>query len=156
MLSSCTRIVLLVAMTLLILLSQLVESFTIDQRCGVQRTQQMQSLTQLFVVDEESEEDLSLSNPIIVERGSENDPFTEAEWEEIDKAKPSEWVIMKEVLGINIFTYILAALIVIFLSLNALLGPGWLGQSLGIPGVGTFTEVSPNLPQTVDLSNYAL
>ena len=56
-------------------------------------------------------------------------------------------------MGINIFTYILAALIVIFLSLNAILGPGWLGQTMGIQGTGTFTEISDSLPDNIDLSN---
>jgi len=56
-------------------------------------------------------------------------------------------------MGINIFTYILAGLIAIFLSLNALLGPGWLGQKLGLEGTGTFTEISESLPSIVNLNN---
>lgn len=56
-------------------------------------------------------------------------------------------------MGINIFTYILAALIVIFLSLNTILGPGWLGQTMGIQGTGTFTEISDSLPDNIDLSS---
>jgi hypothetical protein len=55
-------------------------------------------------------------------------------------------------LGINVFTYILAGLIAFFLSLNLLLGPGWLGQSIGLEGTGTFTQISDSLPGTVDLS----
>jgi len=65
---------------------------------------------------------------------------------------PSEWDIMKDLLGINIFTYILAALIIIFLSGNILLGPGWLGQKIGLEGTGTFTQISPSLPDSIDLS----
>jgi hypothetical protein len=57
-----------------------------------------------------------------------------------------------KILGINIFTYILAALILFFLSMNAFLGPGWLGQLLGWENVGTFTRVSDSLPLDVDVS----
>ena len=57
-----------------------------------------------------------------------------------------------QLLGINIFTYLLGALIVVLLSLNFFLGPGWLGQAMGIQGVGSFDEVSKSLPDTVDLS----
>jgi hypothetical protein len=57
-----------------------------------------------------------------------------------------------KILGVNIFTYILVALIVFFLSANAILGPGWLGQSLGWENVGTFTKVSDSLPLSVDVS----
>ena len=57
-----------------------------------------------------------------------------------------------KLLGINIFTYILAAFIVFFLSMNAGFGPGWLGQSLGWEDVGTFTKVSDSLPLNVDVS----
>lgn len=55
-------------------------------------------------------------------------------------------------LGINIFTYILAALIIFFISMNVFVGPGWLGQSLGWENVGTFTKVSDSLPLNVDVS----
>jgi hypothetical protein len=55
-------------------------------------------------------------------------------------------------LGINVFTYILAALIAIFASLNFILGPGWLGGTLGIQGTGSIEEVAPSLPDTVDLN----
>jgi hypothetical protein len=36
--------------------------------------------------------------------------------------------------------------------MNLLLGPGWLGQLIGLEGTGTFTQVSDSLPDTVDLS----
>ena len=55
-------------------------------------------------------------------------------------------------MGFNIFTYVLAFLIVVMLCLNATLGPGWLGQAMGIPGTGTFTEISDSLPDTIDVS----
>ena len=57
-----------------------------------------------------------------------------------------------KLLGINVFTYILAALIAFFLSMNFILGPGWLGQQIGLEGTGTFTEISESLPDSVDLS----
>jgi hypothetical protein len=60
--------------------------------------------------------------------------------------------IKRKLLGINIFTYILAALIIFFLGANAAFGPGWLGQGLGIEDVGTFTKVSDALPLNVDVS----
>mmetsp|Transcript_33406 Transcript_33406/g.73664 ORF Transcript_33406/g.73664 Transcript_33406/m.73664 type:complete len:91 (-) Transcript_33406:134-406(-) len=58
-----------------------------------------------------------------------------------------------QLLGINVFTYILGAAIVFFLTMNAVLGPGWLGQVTGVPGTGTFTEVSESLPNNMDLNN---
>lgn len=63
-----------------------------------------------------------------------------------------------QLLGINIFTYILAAAIAFFLGMNTLLGQGWLGNSLGVPGTGTYTERSNQLPDVVDLrdSQYSL
>lgn len=57
-----------------------------------------------------------------------------------------------QLLGINIFTYILGVFIIFFLSMNAMFGPGWLGQSLGWEDVGTFTRVSDSLPLNVDVS----
>mmetsp|Transcript_22608 Transcript_22608/g.53366 ORF Transcript_22608/g.53366 Transcript_22608/m.53366 type:complete len:187 (-) Transcript_22608:227-787(-) len=63
-----------------------------------------------------------------------------------------EWRVLQQMLGINIFTVILAALIVFFLSMNAILGPGWLGSTLGIPGTGNIEEVSPTLPGSLDLN----
>ena len=55
-------------------------------------------------------------------------------------------------MGINIFTFILAGLIVFFLSMNIILGPGWLGGAMKLSGTGTFEEVSPSLPGTLDLN----
>jgi hypothetical protein len=55
--------------------------------------------------------------------------------------------------GINVFTYILAAAIAFFLSMNVIFGPGWLGNQIGIPSTGTFNEMSNSLPQTIDLSD---
>jgi len=83
---------------------------------------------------------------------SETEGIDDATMEEIIQGQPSEWNIMKELLGINIFTFILAALIVFFLSLNYILGPGWLGSTIGIPGTGAFQEVSPSIPGTIDLN----
>jgi len=73
-------------------------------------------------------------------------------WDDIEGGAPNQLMVMKDLLGINIFTYILAALIVFFLSMNAIFGPGWLGQSLGWEDVGTFTKVSDSLPLNVDVS----
>ena len=36
--------------------------------------------------------------------------------------------------------------------MNVVVGPGWLGQSLGWENVGTFTKVSDSLPLNVDVS----
>ena len=58
----------------------------------------------------------------------------------------------KQLLGINIFTYMLAALIIFFISMNVFVGPGWLGQFLGWDDVGTFTKTSDSLPLNVDVS----
>jgi hypothetical protein len=46
----------------------------------------------------------------------------------------------------------LAGLIAFFMGMNIIMGPGWLGSSLGIEGTGYFEEVSPSLPGTVDLN----
>ncbi|KAG7349306.1 hypothetical protein IV203_011903 [Nitzschia inconspicua] len=72
--------------------------------------------------------------------------------EKIEQEQPSEWMVMQQLLGINAFSYVLAGLIVFFLSMNILLGPGWLGNTIGIQGTGSFEEVSPSLPGTIDLN----
>lgn len=77
----------------------------------------------------------------------ENDLLMEAK-----EGAPSEFTVMKELLGINVFTYVLAAACIFFLGMNAILGPGWLGQTIGLKGTGTFTEVSDSLPGNIDLS----
>ena len=51
------------------------------------------------------------------------------------------------------FTYILAAAIVFFLSMNFILGPGWLGGAIGVKATGSFTQMSDSLPNAVDLSD---
>mmetsp|Transcript_1548 Transcript_1548/g.3954 ORF Transcript_1548/g.3954 Transcript_1548/m.3954 type:complete len:186 (-) Transcript_1548:1638-2195(-) len=84
-------------------------------------------------------------------RGSASD-ISEETWGNIEGGAPSRWMVMKDLLGINIFTYILAAFIIFFLSMNAAFGPGWLGQSLGWEDVGTFTRTSDSLPLDVDVS----
>jgi hypothetical protein len=58
-----------------------------------------------------------------------------------------------QLLGINIFSYVLGAAIIVFLSLNYVLGPGWLGSAIGMQGAGSFDEVSDSLPSTIDLSD---
>lgn len=73
--------------------------------------------------------------------------------EEIEMGQPPEWMVMQQMLGINSFTVILAVLIVFFLSMNVMLGPGWLGSQLGIPGTGSIQEVSPSLPGSLDLNS---
>mmetsp|Transcript_24623 Transcript_24623/g.49882 ORF Transcript_24623/g.49882 Transcript_24623/m.49882 type:complete len:196 (-) Transcript_24623:56-643(-) len=73
-------------------------------------------------------------------------------WEEAKEGAPSNLAVMKELLGINIFTYILAGACILFLGANVVLGPGWLGQIIGIEGTGTFTRVSDSLPGEIDLS----
>ena len=62
------------------------------------------------------------------------------------------WNLWIQLLGINAFTFVLAALIVFFLSMNIMLGPGWLGNQIGIPGTGSIQEVSPSLPGSIDLN----
>ena len=37
--------------------------------------------------------------------------------------------------------------------MNIILGPGWLGNSIGLEGTGTFEKISDSLPDTIDLSN---
>jgi len=66
---------------------------------------------------------------------------------------PDSWTVTKQLLGVNVFTFILAGLIVFFLSMNLILGPGWLGQQLGVEGTGNLGNVvSEKLPLSMDLS----
>eukprot|EP00985_Skeletonema_marinoi_P028866 scaffold26193_cov153-Skeletonema_marinoi.AAC.5 len=119
--------------------------------------------TQLHAADDNNNSDNNIdpsrvmSNDLGLEiirgTGLENaDEISEQTWEEIEQSAPSKLMVVKNLLGINIFTYILAALIVFFLSMNAVFGVGWLGQSLGWEDVGTFTKVSESLPLDVDVS----
>jgi hypothetical protein len=69
---------------------------------------------------------------------------------------PDAFVCPKsKLLGISAITYVLAAAIVISLGLNFFLGPGWLGQALGLSGTGSFTETSGSIPESLDLSDPA-
>ena len=70
-----------------------------------------------------------------------NDSLSPEQLSEIEKNAPSELTVMKQLLGINVFTLFLSVAIVIFISLNSFLGPGWLAgnndlQSFGegVPG----------------------
>ena len=69
-----------------------------------------------------------------------------------DLETPPLSVILSQLMGINAFTYILAGLIALFLSLNSILGPGWLGQKLGIPGTGEFVQYGQSIPEPVNLN----
>lgn len=88
---------------------------------------------------------------IEIVRGIDSE-ISDGTWDDIEGGAPSRWMVMKNLLGINIFTYVLGAFIIFFLSMNAAFGPGWLGQSLGWEDVGTFTKVSDSLPLSVDVS----
>ena len=70
----------------------------------------------------------------------------------ISSSHPSQFNPLQKLMGINIFTYLLAIFITFFLSMNAIYGPGWLGQSMGLGDVGTFTRVSDSLPIDLDVS----
>jgi hypothetical protein len=108
--------------------------------------------TKLYSKDDDSDALEKSIEPLFV-RGCDDSEISKEALEAIGDSEPSEWVVMKEILGINIFTYILAALIVVFLTANFVLGPGWLGQAIGMKGAGTFTDISPSLPDTVDLND---
>ncbi|KAL3802245.1 hypothetical protein HJC23_001789 [Cyclotella cryptica] len=97
--------------------------------------------------DERIPNDLGLE--IVRGRGDE---LSDETWRDIEEGAPTKFEVMKSLLGINVFTYILAVFIAFFLSMNAIYGPGWLGQFLGWENVGTFTRVSDSLPMEVDLS----
>ena len=58
-----------------------------------------------------------------------------------------------QLLGINVFTYVLGAAIILFLSMNIILGPGWLGSSLGLVSNWDMTQTADSIPDTVDLSD---
>mmetsp|Transcript_26440 Transcript_26440/g.59255 ORF Transcript_26440/g.59255 Transcript_26440/m.59255 type:complete len:170 (-) Transcript_26440:247-756(-) len=99
----------------------------------------------------ESSEEVANDLGIEIIRG-ESDEISDDTWLDIEDAKPDQMTVVKDLLGINIFTYVLGALIIFFLSMKVLLGPGWLGQLLGLGDVGTFTRVSDQLPLNVDVS----
>lgn len=61
--------------------------------------------------------------------------------------------IFTQLLGINVFTYVIAAAIFFFFGANFVLGPGWLGNTIGLKGTGMFSEMSDALPDIIDLSN---
>lgn len=69
----------------------------------------------------------------------------------VEANEPEQWMVMKEVLGLNIFTLILAILIAFFMGTNAILGPGWLGSRIGIEATGSFNEISGSMPDIIDL-----
>lgn len=49
---------------------------------------------------------------------------------EVDENRPSTFRVMSDVMGVNLFTYVLAALIVLFSGANFLLGDGWLSTAM--------------------------
>uniref|UniRef100_A0A7R9ZS67 Uncharacterized protein n=1 Tax=Craspedostauros australis TaxID=1486917 RepID=A0A7R9ZS67_9STRA len=73
--------------------------------------------------------------------------------EELQANQPSQWSIMKELLGIGTFTYALGAMTVLFLALNFFLGPGWLGSAIGLGGAEIVTDGTDPLPKALDLTN---
>eukprot|EP00580_Thalassiosira_gravida_P016917 CAMPEP_0201663028 /NCGR_PEP_ID=MMETSP0494-20130426/4949_1 /ASSEMBLY_ACC=CAM_ASM_000839 /TAXON_ID=420259 /ORGANISM="Thalassiosira gravida, Strain GMp14c1" /LENGTH=191 /DNA_ID=CAMNT_0048141525 /DNA_START=211 /DNA_END=786 /DNA_ORIENTATION=+ len=85
-------------------------------------------------------------------RVNDSSEISDGAWNNIEGGAPTRWMVMKNLLGVNIFTYILAGCIVFFISMNLIFGPGWLGQSLGWEDVGTFTKTSDSLPLNVDVS----
>lgn len=139
----------------LILHFECIQGFIIE----VQNPLISKRFTRIKTIEKSLNIQIKLSNDELTEFGS-NDKDDEGEEDgpsmktllDAQEGAPDEFAIMKELLGINIFTYILAGLIAFFLSLNLLLGPGWLGQSMGLEGTGTFTQISDSIPGTVDLS----
>ncbi len=87
-----------------------------------------------------------------IQENDDDDEIPDNIMKQLEEDQPSELTIMKELLGINGITYVLVGLIVFFLTMNSFLGPGWLGQMMGLEGTGTFTETSSSLPGEVDLS----
>jgi len=39
------------------------------------------------------------------------------------------------------------------MGMNTFVGPGWLGQMMGMKGVGVYSEVSQSFPDSIDLSS---
>mmetsp|Transcript_7997 Transcript_7997/g.13233 ORF Transcript_7997/g.13233 Transcript_7997/m.13233 type:complete len:172 (-) Transcript_7997:232-747(-) len=160
--------ILLIGILMLMLVVSSTSAFTIatttpssSSRCQQQRVFHTEitasyARTKIFLSQNKNDDDGSSiqqqQEVVFVEPGSESDALSDDLWEEIEGAQPPKWIVMKEILGIGGFTYVLAALIVGMLSLNFFLGPGWLGQAMGVPGTGTFTETSPSLPDQMDLS----
>jgi len=105
----------------------------------------------LFASPEDKESD-SVRKLFDYDNSNFGNEIDDDDLEEIEMGQPPEWMVMQQLLGINAFTVILAALIVFFLSMNVVLGPGWLGSQLGIPGTGSIQEVSPSLPGSIDLN----
>jgi hypothetical protein len=98
------------------------------------------------------DEDSRMLDEFAVDDLEDETPTEEELLEMIATNQPSQFDVMKELLGLNIFTLILAILIALFMGANFLLGPGWLGNKLGIEGTGTFQEISDAIPGIIDLS----
>lgn len=105
-----------------------------------------------MVEDNRSELTPENENDAVLVEGVIGEDLPKQVLDEIEGGQPSEWNVLKQLLGINVFTYILATAIVFFLSMNLVFGPGWLGSAIGVKGTGSFSEVSTSLPDTVDLS----
>jgi hypothetical protein len=129
---------------------------------GRERGQAQEGATNTKLWLSESNNEDKVSSPISPEAETnsidngddkQDDDISEAMFEQLEEGNPPLGMILTQLLGINIFTYILAGAIVIMLTLNAVLGPGWLGQGLGIPGTGTYTNVSDSLPSQMNLNS---
>mmetsp|Transcript_30272 Transcript_30272/g.45859 ORF Transcript_30272/g.45859 Transcript_30272/m.45859 type:complete len:161 (+) Transcript_30272:159-641(+) len=152
------RIIIIIGWCFLSMIIVVVDAFQIttsrNMATTIRTTRYSLSRQQLEEEEErqQQQEEEEGDEVFLVDTGREAEMLSDNLWEEIDESQPSKWVVLKQILGIGGFTYVLAFLIVVMLSLNFVLGPGWLGQAVGLPGTGTFTEVSDSLPQTIDLS----
>lgn len=106
----------------------------------------------LFAAPSNNKESDSVEKLFNFDNNNFENEIEEDDMEEIESGQPSQWMIMQQLLGINIFTVVLALLIVFFLGMNFALGPGWLGSTIGIPGTGSIQEVSPSLPGSINLN----
>ena len=132
------------------------------QNCPISNYMKMRSyrsgIRQCLKVDGDIDEMMNdesrrITDEDVAQFRDEPDALTNSELEGFEGGRPPLGIVLAQILGINTFTYILAALIVLFLSLNSMLGPGWLGQKLGIEGTGEYTEYGNTIPKPVNLNS---
>jgi len=101
-----------------------------------------------YDMEEQQQEDLDVNDFVVVDTDEYRNMMEQARIH-----APDTWTIARQLLGINIFTYILGGFILFFLFMNTILGPGWLGQQMGFQGTGSLPDtVSDHLPLSIDLS----
>jgi len=92
-------------------------------------------------------DDFDLSQ-IQSDSASDEGLITEELLREVEENRPSNFRVISDVMGFNLFTYVLAALIVVSAGANVVLGNGWLSDALyGPPPAPIPKERHLDLPE---------